>query len=819
MTVAYEGQAMPQLPRIAMVTPLPPELTGIADYVAILLPGLAGHFQVDLYTTAGVDHVDLSGHRFRAFPWQQLEACRHQYQEVIYQFGNSPFHSHMVELLDRVPGIVVLHDFYLSSMLAHMDLHEGHPGLFEQELERSHGAIATTMLKQQGAWETARHFPASRRIMERARAVIVHSRHSGELRNQFFPGLDGLAWAEVPMPQRSVRMLQEEERRDVRAGLGFGESDFVVISLGFLADTKLNHVLLQALAEEPLASDASLRVVFVGENDGGEYGQSLLRQMQALGMGDRLGITGFVDSATYEAYLSAADCAVQLRTRSRGETSKAVHDCMSNGLPTIVNDYASFSELPDGTVYRTGTQPDAAELAGAIAALRHDPLKRSLLGLFAKHEMYTAHSAARVAARYAAVVEGVAAIAAPPGPAPDPLPGPGTHVPGKRLLIDLSEVVNVDYGTGIHRVVRNLTRSLLQPAVGAGWSCLPIAHGEDGHLVSAWPYARKALGVHVDDGPFPQTFLAGDRLLMLDSAWQQPERFLHSVQRTQQAGGMAGVMLYDLIPLRFPQYCVDYMQPLFERWLRWALAHVDFVVCISRAVADDLHAWIGEFAPRIGRDLRIGHVRLGADMESGLGAEGDPGQAMRAAMAGGKSVLMVGTVEPRKRYDVALDAFEKHWNEGGDACLVIVGKEGWNVPQLAQRLRNHAQAGKKLFWMEYVSNAELTHAYQQCACLLQTSETEGFGLPIVEAARYLKPLLLSDIAVFREIAGDQASYFRAGEVTDLARALAAPLRPPATPMAMVTWKDCASELLGLLDGASWDHAVVARDGKDHGTSA
>ena len=170
-----------------MVTPLPPERTGIADYVAVLLPSLARHFDIDLYTSADPATTGGLGGRFEIYPWQALESNRDRYEHVVYQFGNSPFHSHMVELLDRVPGVVVLHDFYLSSMFDYMDRYQAQPGLFEKELEMSHGPDAVALLSSQGPAEALKRYPASRRIIERATAVLVHSKHSGELRVQFFP--------------------------------------------------------------------------------------------------------------------------------------------------------------------------------------------------------------------------------------------------------------------------------------------------------------------------------------------------------------------------------------------------------------------------------------------------------------------------------------------------------------------------------------------------------------------------------------------------------------------------------------------------------
>lgn len=392
------------LPRIAMVTPLPPEQTGIADYVTVLLPSLARHFRVDLYTTAKPEDTGDLQRNFVVRPWQDLEAHRLEYQQVVYQFGNSPFHSHMVELLDRVPGIVVLHDFYLSSMLAYMDKHQGHKGIFKAELHRSHGDEAVAVLDLHGPREASRRYPASRRIIESAIAVLVHSEHSGELRASFYPSLRTVVWRKIAMPQPSVAQLDEDDRRELRALIGVDESDFLVLSLGFMADTKLNHVLLSALADERLRGDENLRVVFVGGRDMRGYGRGLDRQIAGLAMGDRISITGFVDATRYQEYLAVADCAVQLRTRSRGETSKAVHDCMSHALPTIVNDYAAFSELPDDCVNKVSADVEAGELAEALHKLRRDPLKRAVTGMLAKHHMTTHHLAHLVAAQYAEAI-------------------------------------------------------------------------------------------------------------------------------------------------------------------------------------------------------------------------------------------------------------------------------------------------------------------------------------------------------------------------------------------------------------------------------
>lgn len=386
----------------------------------------------------------------------------------------------------------------------------------------------------------------------------------------------------------------------------------------------------------------------------------------------------------------------------------------------------------------------------------------------------------------------------------------------RQLLIDLSEVVSTDYGTGIHRVVRNLTRTLLQTSDPLEWTCIPVAHSADGGIHSARDFVMERLAAPCAMRDFPPTLGQGDILLLLDSAWENPERFLPSIQRVRAAGGLVGAYVYDLIPIRFPQYCVDFMPAVFEHWLRFVIEHCDFLVCISRSVADDVDAWIGQTNPELGAGLKIGHVHLGSDVdESPEGGAISP--LMEQAMHGGRSVLMVGTVEPRKRHDLALAAFEGAWSEGSDLPLVIAGRQGWNVDQLAQRIRFHPELGRKLFWIDKLSDTDLNYAYRHAGCLLQTSDAEGFGLPIVEAARYSVPLLLSNIPVFREIAGNDADYFEAGNVDALRERISPGSAMPAAPASSlaISWRESGQALLNMLGQDAWDHERGGQQAHDH----
>jgi glycosyltransferase involved in cell wall biosynthesis len=178
------------------------------------------------------------------------------------------------------------------------------------------------------------------------------------------------------------------------------------------------------------------------------------------------------------------------------------------------------------------------------------------------------------------------------------------------------------------------------------------------------------------------------------------------------------------------------------------------------------------------------------------------------------SFLMVGTLEPRKGHPEVLDAFERLWSAGVDVNLVIVGREGWkglpddmrrNIPATVKRLANHPQKGKRLFWLDGISDEYLDEVYRACACLISASYGEGFGLPIIEAAHHSVPLLLRDIPVFREVAGEHAVYFTSDNGEQLANAVQEWLAlherrqvPESDKISFLTWAQSASNLGTLI---------------------
>ena len=150
-------------------------------------------------------------------------------------------------------------------------------------------------------------------------------------------------------------------------------------------------------------------------------------------------------------------------------------------------------------------------------------------------------------------------------------------------------------------------------------------------------------------------------------------------------------------------------------------------------------------------------------------------------------------------------AFDVLWNQNIDVSLVIVGTKGWMVEELAERLNNHAELGKRLLWLNGISDEYLESIYKASACLVSASEGEGFGLPLIEAAKQGIPILARDLPVFREVAGDHAFYFQGLLDEDLASAIQTWIKlhlakqvPDSKQIPILTWAQSAQQLMSHL---------------------
>lgn len=114
---------------------------------------------------------------------------------------------------------------------------------------------------------------------------------------------------------------------------------------------------------------------------------------------------------------------------------------------------------------------------------------------------------------------------------------------------------------------------------------------------------------------------------------------------------------------------------------------------------------------------------------------------------GRPSFVVIVSNEPRKNVAAVVRAFRNI----PQADLVVIGYAG-EISRMRKLPPNVRFAG-------YVDEHEKAALIAEAHGLIMPSLAEGFGVPIIEALAANTPVLCSDIAVFREVAGELADYF------------------------------------------------------------
>lgn len=822
-------------PRLAYVSPLPSALTGIADYSAELIPVLAEYYDIDVVVCQREPVTDpwiLANVKQRSLAWFGSHAA--SYDRILYHVGNNAdYHAHMFGLLEKYPGVVVLHDFFLNGPVSWFEGTGRDPLAWQEALWFSHGWKALRhRFEAEDPADVHNQWPCNRAVLERSCGIIVHSETSREFADRFYGKGYARDWSVIPHLRVPANHI---DRAAARRELGLNEADLLVCSFGFLGESKLNQRLVEAWLSSSLSKDKNCHLVFVGEGEG-RYASELRRQISQQRC--HVEITGYADQKKYRLYLAAADIAVQLRTSSRGESSGTVLDCMNYGVATIVNAHGSTALFPQDVVYMLDDEFLTKDLVEALETFKNNSIARAKLGRRAS-DYIRSHCRPKVCAGlYHESIEkfydsmshklfGIGKRMAPLGLPSDlsdlaTLAELSTEVlseksfPGSiQLFVDISELHQRDSKTGIQRVVRNVLRSLLEKQP-EGVRVEPVYAAENHGYRYARRFTANFLGLKTV-GLQDEKILAksGDIFWGLDLQPTIIPRRKEELFLMRARGVKVVFTVYDLLTISLPETFSAGAAQTHADWLLTLASVSSGLISISKTVSDELKQWLDLFASQYHRPVKLGWMHLGADIdETGASKQKKyfTGEEVRQLERISKmpSFLMVGTIEPRKMQQQALAAFDLLWSEGAEVALIIVGKSGWMTEELQAKMKSHPLRNSKFFLFEGASDSVLEKLYETCSCLIAASLDEGYGLPLIEAAKHKMPVLARDISVFREVAGAHASYFSGLSPRDLANAVKQWKEnnqkgeaPQSIGMSFMNWDESKHKMLDIILNDQW----------------
>ena len=389
--------------KLAVFTPLNPARCGVSDYSEALLPRLARHGEIEVF----VDNYEPIGFpaddRLKIRPSAEYEP--RDFDATIYHIGNNPYHAYAYERALEHPGIVVLHEFNLHHLVADRTISRGDWDQYLREVNYNGGPADLAYAQRVRKLEVGPDYDGlamNRRLLERSRALVVHSRY---LVNQ-------VQEAGFSLPVRKIphgAWIPEVNRNAWRGRLGLSEDNPLIGIFGFLKPYKRIPECLRAM-KRLVHLDPRVRMILVGEEHPHLPIRRLLSQFD---LNEHVRVLGYVSIDQFEQLIGAVDICLNLRYPTVGETSGTLLRALGLGRAVVVSDVGAFSEFPDDVCLKVLVgEGEVDALTQTLSRLTAQPELAAALGRRAREYVAAECSWDHVADLYAdwirAVIDGQA---------------------------------------------------------------------------------------------------------------------------------------------------------------------------------------------------------------------------------------------------------------------------------------------------------------------------------------------------------------------------------------------------------------------------
>jgi glycosyltransferase involved in cell wall biosynthesis len=374
-------------------------------------------------------------------------------------------------------------------------------------------------------------------------------------------------------------------------------------------------------------------------------------------------------------------------------------------------------------------------------------------------------------------------------------------------FVDITEFMNSPHRTGIQRVCGELMR--LWPEDD---ELIPVKITTSSRLVRLHTSTRSVIKAFFEASPEAVPSLRTEiaRLALEDAGEAHlpshpllvPELF-HDQSRIEFYRSLSDEQLervhfivFDMLHLTDAQFYPATMP--FHIVCRYShmLRRASRLAFISESVR---HTYYDRLLRRLGTGpvLRLGSDGLGGKC---VGAESNPASL---------HFSMIGTIEPRKRNALALDAFESLFPSHPNLSLTVVGRMGCVDAATARRFHAAQEQRPQQFrLLEDVPDGVIRDVLARSRASLFLSVAEGFGLPPVESLFAGTPVIASRGVPSLETTGECGVRLVDGDVESVRRAVLdfcndeyyARKRHEAQSLSLPTWKSFCQETHAWVHG-------------------
>lgn len=210
--------------------------------------------------------------------------------------------------------------------------------------------------------------------------------------------------------------------------------------------------------------------------------------------------------------------------------------------------------------------------------------------------------------------------------------------------------------------------------------------------------------------------------------------------KIKEYNGKIMLTIHDLFPITMPGYSGVVYRIYFKRGVGKGIRQADKIIYDSHETMDITKKYFTEILKKQNyvSYIPIPKLKVGS-------------------IEDGQYYLYIGNMEKRKGVDLLMKAYAAYRLSGGEKELYLAGKmRETEIESLLEALQKKVTGIK---YYGYISSEEKRKMLAKCSCFVFPSKAEGFGIPPIEAMNYRKPLILSNLSVFKETIGKCANYF------------------------------------------------------------
>lgn len=762
--------------RIAIVGPIPPMQTGVATYVSELISAL-DFKDLDIHIEFILSHKEMLDLNLslRKFGENQIKDVGYfcsnyeSYDAVIYNIGNSPYHETAINLLIFFPGLVVLHDVFLDSIYRWKDSKNGTS--FEKRLIGVSG-----LHKNFNEYQiNDNYLDLLSEIFAKTTKIVVHSEHARDLIQHNFKNMANDLITVLKL-YKSINTYSSRQK-------AIGDKVFNITSFGFIDDSKFNLEILKSF-KDIFLKYPNAKLNFVGQNEGSNYGKKINQYIVDNNLSENVLITGFVSDEDYKNWINLSDVAIQLRKFSRGETSYTVLDCMSSGLPVIVNSVGTLSELPENCKITVQDNDIETSLSKVLVKILSGEIALSDIGENAYKYIDAYHSfeltgkiifqaaldnhpnlikREEIKKLYFNEIEFLNKVESK-----DDLISYSYLITSdrvnlndnrRRILIDVSGLDFKIQKTGIERLSFHFIEQLIQ---SDEFIITPYTQTNTKDLFYS---AYGKFAVHINNYPDLEhkiTFNSNDIILIVHA--NQSILEANEVYRHLKSQGTKFIFfVYDILPISHPQFFPNFVKEFYKNYISVIEDLADLIVTDSLTTLNEITS-----LTNVDKESVIVHKYYPNKLVKLPSLAKRIKINLKLVKLPRPLILLVGTVEPRKGYLELLKEIKKL---NIDLSFIVVGKEGWKNVDRSERIEilktiEGLNSCRNVKWFANADDETLTYLYSICDFYLSTSYAEGLGLPLLEANYFDIPIHARENSINLEILGKSNNLY-----TDLGEAL------------------------------------------------